>query len=153
MQFEIDNYGDVANSFNYESVYSAELMVQRFFGFVFGILLVLVVFLTFLVTGIDVVYVTSPVFRESGFARKWSGERDTGRFKLRFISFDAVSAVEESAVSSGEKLALWLYVKKRGITLLKLGVIVGLLTLGSGKIVAIVAKFVIPLLQGFKILN
>ena len=32
MQFEIDNYGDVANSFNYESVYSAELMVQRFFG-------------------------------------------------------------------------------------------------------------------------
>ena len=151
MQFEIDNYGDVANSFNYESVYSAELMVQRFFGFVFGILLVVIVFLTFLVTGIDVVYVS--VFRESGFARKWSGERDTSRFKLRFISFDAVSAVEESAVSSGEKSALRLYIKKRGITLLKLGVIVGLLTLGSGKIVAIVAKVVIPLLQGFKILN
>lgn len=153
MQFEIDNYGDVANSFNYESVYSAELMVQRFFGFVFGILLVVIVFLTFLVTGIDVVYVSSSVFRESGFARKWSGERDISRFKLRFISFDAVSAVEESAVSSGEKSALRLYIKKRGITLLKLGVIVGLLTLGSGRIVAIVAKVVIPLLQGFKILN
>ena len=153
MPFEIDNYGDVANSFNYESVYSAELMVQRFFGFVFGILLVIVVFLTFLATGLDVVYVISPVFRESGFARKWYGERDASRFKLRFISFDAVSAVEESAVSSGEKSALRLYIKKRGITLLKLGVIVGLLTLGSGKIVAIVAKFVIPLLQGFKILN
>lgn len=153
MQFEIDNYGDVANSFNYESVYSAELMVQRFFGFVFGILLVIIVFLTFLVTVIDVVYITSPVFRESGFARKWSGERDTSRFKLRFISFDAVSAVEESAVDSAARSALGLYIKKRWITLLKLGVIVGLLTLGSGRIVAIVAKFVIPLLQGFKIFN
>lgn len=113
----------------------------------------IIVFLTFLVTVIDVVYITSSVFRESGFARKWSGERDTSRFKLRFISFDAVSAVEESAVDSAARSALGLYVKKRWITLLKLGVIVGLLTLGSGKIVAIVAKFVIPLLQGFKILN
>lgn len=153
MQFEIDNYGDVANSFNYESVYSAELMVQRFFGFVFGVMLVLVVFLSFLVTVIDVVYITSPIFRESKFARKWSGERDTSRFKFRFISFDAVSAVEESAVDSAARSALSLYMKKRAATIIKLGIIVGLLTLGSGKIVAIVAKFVIPLLQGFKILN
>ena len=153
MGFEIDDYGDVANSFNYESVYSAELMVQRFFGFIFGILLVLVIFLSFLVTVIDIAYIASPVFRESRFARKWSGERDRSRFKLRFISFDAVSAVEESAVSSGDRSALSLYMQKRAVTIIKLGVIVGLLTLGSGRIVAIVAKLVIPLLQGFKILN
>ena len=95
--------------------------VQQLVGVIVGILAYAVVIGMALFTGVDICYITMPVFRTwaddkgaSGGAVTSSTNKDTGESKFRFVTDEAMFAVTQATVENG-KNALGIYFKKRCI--------------------------------------
>lgn len=95
--------------------------VQQLVGVIVGILAYSVVIGMALFTGIDICYITMPVFRNwaddkgsSGGAVTSSTNKDTGESKFRFVTDEAMYAVTQATIENG-KNALGIYFKKRCI--------------------------------------
>lgn len=95
--------------------------IQQLVGVIVGILAYAVVIGMALFTGVDICYITMPVFRTwaddkgaSGGAVTSSTNKDTGESKFRFVTDEAMFAVTQATVENG-KNALGIYFKKRCI--------------------------------------
>lgn len=95
--------------------------IQQLVGVIVGILAYAVVIGMSLFTGVDICYITMPVFRTwaddkgaSGGAVTSSTNKDTGESKFRFVTDEAMFAVTQATVENG-KNALGIYFKKRCI--------------------------------------
>lgn len=95
--------------------------IQQLVGVIVGILAYAVVIGMSLFTGVDICYITMPVFRNwaddkgaSGGAVTSSTNKDTGESKFRFVTDEAMFAVTQATVENG-KNALGIYFKKRCI--------------------------------------
>lgn len=95
--------------------------IQQLVGVIVGILAYAVVIGMALFTGVDICYITMPVFRTwaddkgaSGGAATSSTNKDTGESKFRFVTDEAMFAVTQATVENG-KNALGIYFKKRCI--------------------------------------
>lgn len=132
--------------------------VQDLVGVVVGILAYLVVIGMALFTGCDICYITMPVFRnwadakgESGGAVTSATNKDTGEAKFRFVTDEAMYAVQSCAVETG-KNALGVYFKKRCIGWILTAIVLYVLLTGQITLLTdVVLQFisgVIAALQG-----
>ena len=124
-------------------------------GTALGLLSILLMALLGIVMALDLSYIGIPIFRNfvSGPESGGSGAGASGKSKPSFISWEAVSSVNEAESGGGSggqssdsgKTAVVLYFKKRVIMLIVLGVC--LLYLVSGRIWALVA-WILDLMSG-----
>lgn len=99
--------------------------IESIFSFVLGILIVLIFIGIPCVTALDVAYICMPVFRNK------ISEKNYGQpGKIRFISNDAIKAIEESYLSDG-KSALAIYLRKRLWTYLIVAAVLTVVCLGG----------------------
>lgn len=99
--------------------------IESIFSFVLGILIVLIFIGIPCVTALDVAYICMPVFRNK------ISEKNYGQpGKIRFVSNDAIKAIEESYLSDG-KSALAIYLGKRLWTYLIVAAVLTVVCLGG----------------------
>ena len=74
-----------------DSLIIAQSTIYDIVGFVLGLLAFFISIGMFLITALDVCYITIPIFQDKVRSQRWDGSRGS---KVRFISKDAVEAVE-----------------------------------------------------------
>lgn len=118
-----------------------------------GILCYAVVIGLPLFTGIDICYISFPLFREkannaassaSGNGAFTNTSKSTGQTKLRIITDEAVYAVEQQDLGNGKR-ALSMYLKSRIITYILVAIVIYILLTGR---VSMIVNFALNIIQG-----
>ena len=104
--------------------------VSNFLSIFLGLMVYAIVIWLPIITAIDMVYLTMPATRDK-FPKKAVGD-DT---KVRFISKDAYTALNESEWTGGEKSAVSIYLRKRIKTYVIVGSLLVLLVTGLWNVV------------------
>lgn len=111
----ISEYTHNGQHANMDVVITAEGIIYDVFGFVAGIIVIVISFGMFLITALDLAYITLPTFRSIAREKRWDGSRGTSEDsgKYRIISSDARLAVEQAAISNTGQSAIKLYLRRR----------------------------------------
>lgn len=126
-----------------DSLIIAQSTIYDIVGFVLGLLAFFISIGMFLITALDVCYITIPIFQDKVRSQRWDGSRGS---KVRFISKDAVEAVELAyTIDNGS--AIGSYLKKRVKTYIICGVILYIILIGSNTLVPIIANIVLSILR------
>lgn len=107
-------------------------------GLLMGFIAVFLVVGLTLITALDIVYLTIPIFQQAIQEKSWDGSSD--RTKIQFVSNDARTAVERAAISN--QSSLWIYMKLRFKTYLIAAVILFLIMGFSDPLVHMIQRVV-----------
>lgn len=121
----------------------AQSTIEDVLGYILGLLAFFIGLGMMLITALDVMYITMPIFQDSVNNKRWDGSQER---KIRIISADAINAVER-ATTDGSGSAMKLYLKSRVKTYIICGVILYLLLAGSSVLIHIVTKVVLGILN------
>lgn len=131
----------------YSLYYSVIEFFGRFWGLFMGLLIALILVIMFITTGLDILYMTTPIF-QSAIDKLLDGHRFGG---FRVLSKSAVVSLERSQ-ETGEH-PLLLYVKKRVKDYIIAAIVVYLLIVGPQPIIDILWNVVSPILKTIGLLS
>lgn len=131
---------------NYEFMYGSFGTIINIVGWLFGIIVLMIVVYVSLVTSIDIVYITVPIFR--GRLKKMYDGRTLGG--LKFISADVIESVDESYTSGQSPLLI--YLKKRIVTYIFMAITLAILMTGGDGILDFVSNIVYRLMRAANII-
>ena len=153
----VDNFQDIPFNIDFSLLDGILYSVYRFSSTIFGFIAVVLAIYTTVITVFDIMYVSFPIFQDF-VIRKRLGYVDDSKLRIKIISRDAYYAVEEKYKLDGTQgknynSTMAIYLRRRGITYLRLGIIFFLLIGGPRIVVPTLSKALEPLFKAFGILN
>lgn len=130
----------------YTLYYSVLEFFGRLWGLAMGLLVAIILLYMFVITGLDILYMTTPIF-QSTMDKMLNGKRLGG---FRLLSKSALLSLEQSG-QTGEH-PLLLYVKKRLKDYIIAAIVVYLLIVGPKPIIDILWNIVSPILRAVGLL-
>ena len=130
---------------DFDKLNSIGIVVENIFGVILGFAAVFIIVFMTVLTTLDVLYLTIPLFREYIQRKNWDGSSDTKQFKL--ISSDARHAVEEMSIGEG-KPPIAMYCWKRLKTYVLCTVIFLIITVYQDQLIQGVRAIVLKALAG-----
>lgn len=127
---------------NMDSVIIAHGVIEDILGYLLGLMVVFIISGMFIITALDICYISLPAFRIAVKNKRWDG---TTSVKFRIISKDAVNAVEMGDI--GSKQPLQIYVMSRIKTYVICAVILYIIIAGSNTIVPFMGNIVSGIVQ------
>ena len=138
-----------------DTLYEVGQLISGILSTIFGLVVVIVPLILALVTTVDILYITMPIFRdvtqkredgnEEGRLKRglWSVFHDLG--KVNIISRDAKEAVAKA--ETYDEPAIWLYAKSRALSYAAICIVVALIAGYSSVIQSIIRDIVYGVLQ------
>lgn len=108
-----EGIGDVLGTpyaVDWDTINSISIVVANVLGAILGFAAVFIAIFMTVITTLDILYLTIPVFRSYIQEKQWDGSNDTKKFRL--ISSSARIAVEESSLREG-RMPITIYLCKR----------------------------------------
>lgn len=124
----------------------AQSMIYDIVGFILGLIAFFIVVGMGLITALDVAYITIPMFQDKVRDERWDGSKGHG--KVRFISNDARTSVEQAATSMTGKSSLVVYIKKRTKAYVFCAIVLFICLRGSSVLVPIISNIILDILRG-----
>ena len=128
---------------DYTVIKKANSIVSNIVGGALGFVAVLIVIALPLITALDILYLTSPMFSELARRYKWD---NTEQRVFRVVSLDAVKAYEDASVDIG-KMPITTYLKRRLPTYIISMAILTFIMVGNDSIIALSQNIVTSIIK------
>lgn len=138
---------------NMDIVIVAENIIYDVFGYIAGIIVIIISFGMLFITVLDLAYIALPTFRSLAREKRWDRSKGTSEDggKYRLISSDARLAVEEAAIGRTGYSALELYLRKRVKAFILVAVMIYVSIAGSHILIPTMVRIVRGVLDAFHI--
>lgn len=127
---------------NMDSVIITHSMIEDILGYILGLMVFFITTGMCIITALDICYITIPSFRIAVKNKLWDG---TTSVKFRFISKDAVNAVERGDMEGNQPIKL--YVMSRLKSYIFCAIILYIIIAGSNTIIPFMGKIVGAIIQ------
>ena len=141
-------YEDVPYSVDFETLKLVQSMTKDIVGVLLGITAGIIIIGMFIITALDIAYITIPPLQSYARGKNWDGTLYNGK-KFRLISKCAVQAVQQGC--TGEKSSISIYFVLRLKSYIIAAVVLFIIIGGSQTIVDVVAYLLSGLLKALKI--
>lgn len=133
---------------NYLLYYSGVDLIVRITSLILGLLAWGIVIIMTVITSCDVLYLTNSPIR--GTIQRLGDGRKVRKGRIKFVSSDAVNALEESYDTRMNPL--WIYVKKRCKAYIVSAVMLYILFAGPGVVLNMLIRVIGDMLEALKII-